>query len=185
MKTAILVLTFALNIVISFGQTGEDEKAIQKIKKQVEDQIPYQRAKILADDQYTNDIALEFELDTFRLERMNDLRQENDYSSPGMISAITEHTAGYDKLMNKYYNLLKSKLKPKDKAALTSAQKAWVSFRDKEEKVLKMMQDTTYSGNGAERIFDYYVGVDSLVQQRATELYQYYVTIIEEEPLKE
>lgn len=55
---------------------------------------------------------------------------EKDPSTAGMVGAYTDANAAWDKRMNVTYQSLKAKMQPKEWAALSLAQKAWLGYRD-------------------------------------------------------
>lgn len=57
---------------------------------------------------------------------------KDDISNANQCNCIISAQEGWDKELNKYYNLLKSKLKNEDFEVLKNSQKQWISYRDKE-----------------------------------------------------
>ena len=100
-----------------------------------------------------------------------------DYSTIGMNITVDEMTSSYDKLMNKYYNKLLKTLKPGDKKVLINAQKAWLTFRDAETKLIGTMTKEVYSGGGTIQSNIATGAYSDLVVQRTIEIFQYYNNI--------
>lgn len=62
-------------------------------------------------------------------------------STAGMVQAIDEALARWDKKLNTTYKALKVKMKPDEWQELVVAQKAWIAFRDAQIKSM----DTTFA----------------------------------------
>ena len=57
---------------------------------------------------------------------------KDDISNADQCNCIIAAQEGWDKELNRYYNLLKTKLKNEDFEVLKNSQKQWISYRDKE-----------------------------------------------------
>jgi len=57
---------------------------------------------------------------------------EANPSTNGSIACIDTGTVEWDKVLNKYYGLLKNELSPEGKKKLLEAQREWLKMRDKE-----------------------------------------------------
>ena len=93
-------------------------------------------------------LQIEFAADTFRVEKYAELYTQYDYTTAGMVTSGYQAAHAYDSLLNKYYKKLLGSLKTNDKAILTQAQKAWITFRDAEEKLIFTVSKDEYSGGG-------------------------------------
>ncbi len=82
---------------------------------------------------------IEFSKDTSYIGQVLMQRMKIDYTTVGMNKAIQEMASWYDQLLNKYYNKLLKLLKPQDKTALVTAQKAWLQFKDAESKLIRTL----------------------------------------------
>jgi uncharacterized protein YecT (DUF1311 family) len=145
-----LLLFFAILLqLISFGQDRPQEvtPAIQKtIKADIDKGVLKLKAELKKDE--TSALQMEFTIDTFRVEKYFELYMKYDYSTAGMVTAGYEAAHSYDSLLNKYYKKLLNKLKPADRSSLIQAQKAWIAFRDAEEKLISTVSKDEYSGGG-------------------------------------
>jgi len=65
-----------------------------------------------------------------------DKAMDKDPSTAGMVRAISDANAAWDKEMNIAYRALKKEMKPDEWTALVEAQKAWIAFRDAQTKAL-------------------------------------------------
>jgi len=153
-------------------------QVLQKIKSEVEKQVPAFRQKLAAKG--FNADQVEFSIDTFRIERIAEGRIDIDYSTAGMNTAVAESAEAYDKLLNKYYNKLLKLLKPEDKKELVAAQKAWMVYRDAEAKLIWTMTKEEYSGGGSMQTNIANGAYAALVERRTVELFNYYDEVIKE-----
>jgi hypothetical protein len=108
MKKVFSLIAFLLVGFASFAQNNGPQEVtpqiLQKIKANIERQIPAFKQKMLNDGHNPDEI--EFAVDTFRIEQLASKRMDIDYSTFSMNEATIELTASYDKLLNKYYNKL-------------------------------------------------------------------------------
>ncbi|MEI6949256.1 lysozyme inhibitor LprI family protein [Paraflavisolibacter sp. H34] len=119
------------------------------------------------------DLHIEFATDTIRIERYMEKYMDYDYSTAGMRAATYDAAAQYDSLLNKYYKKLLLVLKPEDKKVLQQAQRAWLSYRDNELKLVAVVRKDAYSGGGTlQQLTDtgYYLDI---IKSRTIELYHH------------
>lgn len=179
----IRISVIALLIVVCNAAAAQDyPKEItpaiaQKIKNDIEKKIPALRKELEARDFMTKD-EVEFSLDTFRLNQTTAYCIDIDYSNYGMNKAVIRQTEGYDKLMNKYYNMLMKLLKPEDKKVLVVAQKAWLAFRDAESELINSMTKDEYSGGGTIQSNIAVGSYANMVEQRTIAIFNYYNDVI-------
>lgn len=93
-------------------------------------------------------ISIEFRQDTMMIEQQVSDMLEKDYSTLGMVKAVSSLEDGYDKLLNKYYQMLLMKLKEEDRNTLIEAQRNWIKFRDSEKALIRTISSDTYTGGG-------------------------------------
>jgi uncharacterized protein YecT (DUF1311 family) len=68
-----------------------------------------------------------------------------------------------------------------DKISLTTAQKAWITYRNTEEQLINTLSKQQYSGGGAEQsIISISIYAD-LIENRAITIFDYYNDIVQEE----
>jgi len=140
----ILLIFLSLIYIESFSQISEQD--LKKIKSQVETESIALKAKLSKNS--SEAFFVEFQIDTFKIERLLVLKINLDYSTLGMIEATNEAEKEYDLLLNKYYKLLLNKLESNDKLILQEAQRNWIKFRDSERALINLMSDEKYSGGG-------------------------------------
>ena len=176
------LLSFAViccSQLISAQNTGPREitpQVLQSLKAEVEKQVPAFRQKLVQQEMTASEI--EFSLDTFRIEQLAGKRMDIDYSTVGMNTTIDELTAGYDQLLNKYYNKLLKALNPEDKKVLIAAQKAWLAYRDGEAKLIGTMTKEVYSGGGTIQSNIATGSYSDLVVKRTLQIFHYYNEMI-------
>lgn len=175
-----ITLLFFLIVTITktFAQPPKevDEKTLTKLKAELKFEADNLRKSLLADGISVEEA--DFISDTFRIHRLAAKRMEIDYSTVGMLEAINTVTEQYDLLLNKYYNLLISKLSAEDKKYLINAQKAWLKYRDAEAELIRILRNEEYSGGGTMQLLisaDLYC---KIVQERTLKIFDYYNSII-------
>ena len=161
------------------AKAGISPKALQKIKADIEKQIPALRESLIKEG--LNKDHIDFSLDTFRIEHITDKRLELDNSPIAVKATLNDMIFDYDKLMNKYFNKLLKLLSEDDKISLTTAQKTWIAYRDTEEQLINTLSKQQYSGGGAEQsIISISIYAD-LIENRAITIFDYYNDIVQEE----
>ena len=118
-------------------------------------------------------LTIEFSLDTFRIERYSKKYMSYDYSTAGMRTATYVSAKKYDSLLNKYYKRLLAVLKGNDKQSLIQAQKAWITFRDSEIKLIDTISKDEYSGGGTIQQLTDASDYLNLIMTRTVTIYQY------------
>ena len=151
-------------------------QVLEKIRSDVDKDAERYKQKISREE--INADELEFSIDTFKLEHIASKRMEIDYSTMGMNNAVDALTTGYDKLMNKYYNKLLNLLSTEDKKVLVSAQRAWLSFRDAETKLIATMTKEEYSGGGTIQSNLANSAYNDLVVKRTVQIFNHYNSVI-------
>jgi uncharacterized protein YecT (DUF1311 family) len=149
-----LIFSISLGIILSFSASAQNDspkevtpEILKKIKIEVEKKVEKFRQTLSKDESVTKSL-LEFQTDTFRINRINDASQEVDYSTPGISGAIYEMAKSYDILLNKYYNKLLKQLKGNDKNVLIKAQRAWLAYQKLEQDLIGTLSKEEYSGGG-------------------------------------
>jgi len=161
----------------SDGPKALTPQILNEILEAVEKQIP--AFKKTLSKQNLNADAIEFKIDTFRIEQILLKRMDVDYSTAGMNNTVREMESSYDKLMNKYYNKLIKMLSSDDRKILIAAQKAWLVYRDAEVKLIGTMTEPAYSGGGTMQSNIATGRYADLVVQRTIQIFQYYINVIE------
>ena len=182
MKKLLLLLTIFSIGHLSFGQNNGPNKItpqiLQKLKADIEKQVPIFRQKLSTQD-FTAD-RIEFSVDTFRIEQLVSKRMQIDYSTVGMNTTVEEMAISYDKLLNKYYNKLLKLLNTEDKKTLINAQRSWLTYRDAETKLIGTMTKEEYSGGGTIQSTNAVGAYADLIVKRTIEIFKYYDGILKD-----
>ena len=94
----------------------------------------------------------------------------------GSINCIDTATAQWDKILNKYYGLLKSKLSAEGKQSLLDAQREWIKMRDKEFALIDQIYNVE-TGGGTMYIPMAMSAKKEIVKARALALIDFYDTL--------
>lgn len=152
-KKLILCLLFFSSVISTIqSQVDISAEQMQQINHEIDIEADSVR-KLLTENQqdgyFHPELTIEFGVDTFKIERLYERKMElSNYTTFGMVHSTYDATADYDKLLNKYYKLLLSKLSESDKEILRAAQRNWIAFRDSEIKLIETMSKDEYSGGG-------------------------------------
>ena len=175
-QISIIALLFLIQI--ANGQTPKkvSEKELEGFKQEILRQSNQLRTSLENLDYYNEfekEIKIDFIVDTFMIENLISKRIDVDYSTNGMNTAVYDGELEYDKLLNKYYQILLNKLNDSDKVILRQSQRNWISYRDSERKLNSLVSNIEYSGGGtiqsnfiASRYFD-------ITKERVLELFNY------------
>lgn len=173
----VLFCAFGINLMAQNVGTQEiTPQVIEKLRSEIEKQIPslkqeFEKREMNADE-------IEFSLDTFRIERLAAKKIELNYSTLGINVAVNDLTESYNKLMNKYYNKLFKLIQTDDKEVLIAAQKAWLTFRDKEENLIGTLTNKIYSGGGTIQYIIATGSYSEIVKKRSIKIFDYYNNLL-------
>jgi uncharacterized protein YecT (DUF1311 family) len=177
MKLILLILGLCFQLH-SFSQ--DSEVAVQmspgfqkRVKQEIEKEVSVLKEGL--EKAGENDVHIAFTLDTFRVERLMDKTIDSVYNDFVMRDIVYMTAALYDSLLNKYYKKLLSALKGDDKKMLLQAQKAWLSFRDNETKLVQTISKDDYSGGGTAQELTESSAYLNLVKERTIDLFEHYV----------
>ncbi|WP_370390458.1 lysozyme inhibitor LprI family protein [uncultured Winogradskyella sp.] len=172
LQIILITLTFGLNC---FGQTPRQLTKADSTQIETEVEMKSQNLKdsLLKSDLKDDNLYIEFITDTFRIEQRQRLKLDIDYSTNGMVISTLDANREYDKLLNKYYQLLLSSLNEEDKEILKKSQRNWIDFRDSELELNRVLMNDYYSGGGTiQRVFAA-ARVLEITRDRVIELYRY------------
>lgn len=144
----ILIIIFQFLPLFLIAQRKINKADIIKINTEIENEVLKLNDSLIKADKYIKPFNLEFKSDIYKIEKLADKKISIDYSTAVMTDAVYELEKGYDKLLNKYYKILYSKLKTEDKEKLKISQKNWIKFRDSERIMIGIVSQNEYSGGG-------------------------------------
>jgi uncharacterized protein YecT (DUF1311 family) len=179
-------ILLAVGLLSSLSCFSQDQKAVEvtpQLQKEIKDDVEklvLQFKKVL-EMRKLNRVQTEFEIDTFRVERFMAKWTDLDYTDAGMSDGAYAGAKLYDSLLNKYYKRLLAVLKPDDKKVLTQAQKAWLSFRDSEYKLVETISKDEYSGGGTMQRLTESGEYLNLVKNRAIAIFLHYTRATQSE----
>ncbi|HEY1112308.1 MAG TPA: lysozyme inhibitor LprI family protein, partial [Chitinophagaceae bacterium] len=143
----------------------------RKIRQGVEQSATRLKTDLKKDG--VSDLVIELTIDTFRIQQFMEQYMAIDYSTAGMRGASHEAADRYDSLLNKYYKKLAAVLAPEDRKVLVQAQKAWITYRDSELKLVGVVSKDEYSGGGTvQQLIDssYYL---EIIKSRTIDIYDH------------
>ncbi len=160
-------LLLRVNTFAQSNSTKEIEQSAMQFKKKLLAQV----------DESPSSIEIAFMVDTFQIMEKLRLYQDDNYSTSGMNQSVNAAANSYNVLLNKYYKFLLNVLDKDDRKALVEAERAWVTFKDKEDYLYSILRKEEYSGGGTIQS-NFYVGHHfDVIEQRTLELYHYYIEI--------
>lgn len=178
MKRTNFILWFVITSNFVFAQPPKEisDSDLVMYKQEIQNESVTLRLELLK-KHYLNDfdkqISVDFQIDTFLIERLQSKRISIDYSTYGMIKATSDSEIEYDKLLNKYYQLLIKKLNDSDKEILKQSQKKWILFRDSEKNLNSAIAKNEYSGGGTMQGITVANKTAEITQKRVIELFNY------------
>ena len=164
----LLILFIGLNCL------GQTPRALtKKDVVQIETLIKLSTKDLSSKIESDNLLYKNFVIDTFKIEERQRLKLDIDYTTSGMINSTINANKEYDKLLNKYYQILLRSLKKEDQQILRQSQRNWLKFRDSELKLNSTLTDTYYSGGGTIQGVIEASRITELTRNRVIELYHY------------
>ncbi|MCC1484786.1 lysozyme inhibitor LprI family protein [Winogradskyella immobilis] len=180
MKIYLPLALFLLIISFSFGQREISESELITIHSQIEkDAVKLRDSLTINKDEFTTKYGIEIKVDIFKVKELRKRKIEINWSSKGMSNAVYEEEKNYDKLLNKYYSILKSKLSVEDGKTLAESQRNWIKFRDTERKLSSIISNEKYSGGGTIQSNIRAGKFCEITEQRLLEIISYINRIIE------
>lgn len=177
MNKILLSILLILSSTFGFCQTELTETQLEKLKFEIEKEADILRQKLEKEDYELSDegkvFAIDFQIDTFKIESLFNKRMDTDYSTVGMVSAAMELEKDYDALLNKYYKILLGKLNTTDKEILKKSQRNWIAFRDSERQLNAEISKDEYSGGGTIQQLIVSSNYLDITKKRVLELYDY------------
>ena len=165
-----------------FAQVSDEEMEKLKIGWRVDLRIKgYELALKSSNEgmsEFSDSIQRLFLEDTFVVENLYRNQLEKDITNLGMNKAALACAAEYELLIEKYYAILLSKMKPEDQELLTSWQNAWQSLMVKEHALIGKLMQEEYSGGGSIQSLTYTSRLMQAKKQHALLLINYLTHLI-------
>ena len=168
-----------LFFILPYCIIGQDYD-LDSLQLEVNKQAKYFEAELARADDYLSDedkaMWIEFQVDTFKIERFLSARLELFWTTAGMVDAVRDAEIAYDGLLNKYYKKLMTRLEPEDQETLRQAQRNWIKFRDAERELIDLLYSEKYTGGGTMYyilLVDDYLGI---TRRRVFELFHHYAS---------
>jgi hypothetical protein len=148
MKNIILFTFFLGSICCASAQDYVDLAKLQQATKNASLKFKQEVSAIEYNSDFEKSTSVSFRVDTFLVEDFLLRRLEADFSTMSMADAYYQAEMEYEKLINKYYQILYTKLNAEDKLTLKSAHDKWVSFKTAEIELTEKLSNEEYSGGG-------------------------------------
>lgn len=124
---------------------------------------------IIPTSTYCQNDAIQYKVDTILADCLKD-----NITTVGMSDCFANAQDLWDKELNKYYQLLLTKLDATGRKKLKETQKQWIIFRDQE---IKFISEAYGNRDGTMWIIIVADKINQLIRQRAVDLISYYETL--------
>lgn len=169
MKQNILLFAFLnLSFNICFSQ-NDVKKLEQEINIEMHSKFKSLKEKVNEQtmNPFMKNVYYEFAVDTFQIEYLK-RKMLLKLNIPEHLKHIKNDTHKYEKLISKYFELLKKECDESEKARLIISQTAWEDFKNKELIwLIKMLK-------GSPLDINYYSEYCDIIKQRVLYLFFYY-----------
>jgi hypothetical protein len=172
MKNLILFAFFLGSICYASAQDYVDLAKLQLATKNASLTFKQEVSGIEYNSDFEKSTSVSFRVDTFLVEDFLLRRLEVDFSTMSMADAYYQAEMEYEKLINKYYQILNNKLNAEDKLTLKSAHDKWMSFKTAENDLTEKLANEEYSGGGSYVIIGIAYERMLLNKSRATAYYE-------------
>ncbi|WP_128414779.1 DUF1311 domain-containing protein [Flavobacterium sp. Root186] len=168
----ILVLIFSFCLTACFSQNDIKENSDEFINSQIESKIPDLKSLVESNvmNPFTKKLYSDFAIDTFRIGyyfRNKNRKVPVNYKQ--QVDLVKHVTSRYEKIINKYYQLLKTKSTETQKKALIKSQNAWEIFKKEESLwILTRLRDDWFD-------YNYYLDYCNIMKQRMIILFDCYI----------
>ena len=158
LRITLLFLLFQYSSV--YSQISDSEMEALKIKWRVDlrakgHELSQKTERKEGMSDFSDSIRRQFLEDTFVVENLLQKQLEKESTTLGINKANLACASEYEKLVDKYFNLLLSKMKAEDKDLVISTQKDWKSLMEKERTLAGKLMQEEYSGGGSVHSIEY------------------------------
>ena len=180
MKHLLFIGLFFISII---NIQAQDEPVIDLVKLQQETKnasikFKQQLSALEYNSDFEKSTSISFRVDTFLVEDFLLRRLEVDFSTMSMADAYYQAEMEYEKLINKYYQILYNKLNEADKQSLKLTHDKWMSFKTAENDLTEKLANEEYSGGGSYVIIGIAYERMLLNKSRATAYYEKLLGIV-------
>ena len=180
MKHLLFIGLFFISII---NIQAQDEPVIDLVKLQQETKnasikFKQQLSALEYNSDFEKSTSISFRVDTFLVEDFLLRRLEIDFSTMAMADAYYQAEMEYEKLINKYYQILYNKLNEADKQSLKITHDKWMSFKTAENDLTEKLANEEYSGGGSYVIIGIAYERMLLNKSRATAYYEKLLGIV-------
>ena len=175
MKTFLIILTTFTLTPNCFGQTSRLLTSVDstKIERLIEVKVQKLRQLLSENELTKEELLIEFQIDTFKIEEKKRQKLDINYSTNRMIIVLLDANKEYDKLLNKYYIQLINSLNETDREVLKKSQRNWIEFRESEKELNSVLMNDYFSGGGTIQRVIAASKVLDITKDRVIELYRY------------
>lgn len=167
---------------VLFAQVSDAEMETLKTKWRVSLRVEGHKLALKTSNEgmseFSDSIQRLFLEDTFVVENLFQKQIEKDNSNLGMIKSALAGASEYDLLIDKYYAILLSKMKPDDQELLVSWQNEWKMLLEKERALIGKLMQEEYSGGGSIQALTYADRLLNAKKQHAVQLIDYLTHLI-------
>jgi len=176
MKTLYLTSILLFHLAFAHSQTGNYEAKLKKHKQKIEQDVIKLKSELekrVKSTAFLKQVIIDFTIDTFRIEQLLSAKLKLDQSNAGMENSYIEAEIDYQKLLDKYNQLLLSKLNEQDKAILKQSQFSWMQFYNSELNLNNTISKEEYTGGGTmQGLFNAYRFLE-IKRRRVVDIYLY------------
>jgi uncharacterized protein YecT (DUF1311 family) len=144
-----------------------------EIERQIEVKVQKLRQLLSENELTKEELLIEFQIDTFKIEEKKRQKLYINYSTNRMIIVLLDANKEYDKLLNKYYIQLINSLNETDREVLKKSQRNWIEFRKSEKELNSVLMNDYFSGGGTIQRVIATSKVLDITKDRVIELYRY------------
>ncbi|WP_343632332.1 hypothetical protein [Fluviicola sp.] len=157
-RIVVLILFFQSSFLFAQVSDAEMEKLKTKWRAELRQkghELAGKTEIVQGKSEFSDSIRRLFLEDTFVVENLHRKQLEKDLTNLGMNKANLACASEYELLVDKYYGILLSKMKPDDKELLISWQQSWKALMDKERVLIGKFMQEAYSGGGSVQSLTY------------------------------
>lgn len=171
----ILFLTFFIGSFFSTIAQDEpetDHVKLQQDTKNASVKFKQQISALEYNSDFEKSTSISFRVDTFLIQDFLNRRLEFDYTTRDMTEAFNQAKEEYEKLINKYYQILYNKVNETDKQAVKSNHESWIAYETAEIALMRILYKEDYTGGDSIQSINYAADLMHLKKERALSYYK-------------